>query len=90
MRDPRRTSWTGTSRRRVRISSGWPTITYVATWAGFLYLAIVLDAWSRRIVGWAMETHLRTELALKALDTLPAEKMAEVCTALAVATRCGP
>jgi putative transposase len=38
------------------------------TWAGFLYLAVVLDAFSRRIVGWAMETHLRTELVLKALD----------------------
>jgi hypothetical protein len=35
---------------------------------GFLYLAVVLDAFSRRIVGWAMETHLRTELVLKALD----------------------
>ena len=43
-------------------------ITYVPTWAGFLYLAIVLDVWSRRIVGWAMETHLRTELVLAALD----------------------
>lgn len=43
-------------------------ITYVPTWAGFLYLAIVLDVWSRRVVGWAMETHLRTELVLKALD----------------------
>ena len=42
-------------------------ITYVPTWAGFLYLAIVLDVWSRRIVGWAMETHLRTELVLAAL-----------------------
>jgi len=39
-------------------------ITYVPTWAGFLYLAVVLDVWSRRIVGWAMETHLRTELVL--------------------------
>ena len=29
-------------------------ITYVPTWAGFLYLAVVLDAWSRRIVGWAI------------------------------------
>ena len=28
-------------------------ITYIPTWAGFLYLAVVLDAWSRRIVGWA-------------------------------------
>jgi putative transposase len=43
-------------------------ITYVPTWAGFLYLAIVLDAWSRRIVGWAMATHLRTELVLDALN----------------------
>jgi putative transposase len=38
-------------------------ITYIPTWAGFLYLAVVLDAFSRRIVGWAMATHLRTELA---------------------------
>ena len=43
-------------------------ITYVPTGAGFLYLAVVLDAWSRRVVGWAMETHLRTELVLAALD----------------------
>ena len=42
-------------------------ITYIPTWAGFLYLAVVLDAWSRRVVGWAMETHLRTELVLEAL-----------------------
>ena len=43
-------------------------ITYVPTVAGFLYLAVVLDAFSRRIVGWAMETHLRTELVLAALE----------------------
>ncbi len=43
-------------------------ITYIPTWAGFLYLAMVLDVYSRRIVGWAMETHLRTELILAALD----------------------
>ena len=43
-------------------------ITYIPTWAGFLYLAVVLDTFSRRIVGWAMETHLRTELVLKALE----------------------
>jgi putative transposase len=43
-------------------------ITYIPTWAGFLYLAVVLDAWSRRIVGWAMATHLRTELVLDALE----------------------
>jgi putative transposase len=43
-------------------------ITYIPTAAGFLYLAVVLDAFSRRIVGWAMETHLRTELVLAALE----------------------
>jgi len=43
-------------------------ITFIPTWAGFLYLAVVLDAWSRRVVGWAMETHLRAELVLAALE----------------------
>ena len=43
-------------------------ITYVPTWAGFHYLAVVLDVFSRRIVGWAMETHLKTELVIDALD----------------------
>jgi putative transposase len=43
-------------------------ITYVPTWAGFLYLAVVVDAWSRRVVGWAMATHLRTDLVLDALN----------------------
>jgi len=43
-------------------------VTYVPTWAGFLYLAVVIDAFSRRVVGWAMATHLRTELVLEALN----------------------
>jgi putative transposase len=43
-------------------------ITYAPTWAGFLYLAVVLDAFSRRIVGWSMANHLRTSLVLDALD----------------------
>jgi len=43
-------------------------ITYIPTWAGFLYLAVVVDAWSRRVIGWAMATHLRTELVLDALN----------------------
>jgi len=42
-------------------------ITYVATREGFLYLAFILDVHSRRIVGWAMESHLRTELVVDAL-----------------------
>jgi putative transposase len=49
-------------------------ITYVPTWAGFLYLAVVLDAWSRRIVGWAMAQHLRTELVLAALNMAVAQR----------------
>ena len=43
-------------------------ITYIPTRAGLLYLAVVLDVWSRRVIGWAMETHLRTSLVLAALD----------------------
>ena len=43
-------------------------ITYIPTWAGFLYLAVVLDAFSRRIVGWSMATTLHTQMVLDALD----------------------
>lgn len=43
-------------------------ITYVPTKSGFLYLAVVLDVFSRRVVGWSMAHHLRTELVLAALD----------------------
>ncbi len=43
-------------------------ITFVPTTAGFLYLAVVLNAWSRKVVGWAMATHLRTERVLDALE----------------------
>jgi putative transposase len=43
-------------------------ITYIPTWSGFLYLAVVLDAFSRRIVGWSMATTLATQLVLDALN----------------------
>jgi putative transposase len=43
-------------------------ITYIPTWAGFLSLAVVLDAWSRRVIEWAMAAHLRTELVIDALN----------------------
>ena len=43
-------------------------ITYVPTMAGFLYLAVVLDAWSRKVVGWSMANHLRAELVLDAME----------------------
>jgi putative transposase len=52
-------------------------ITYVPTWAGFLYLAVVLDAFSRRIVGWAMAEHLRTELVLNALNMALGQRRAK-------------
>jgi putative transposase len=43
-------------------------ISYVWTWDGFLYLAIIIDMFSRRVVGWAIADHMRTELALEALE----------------------
>ena len=43
-------------------------ITYIPTWSGFLYLAMVLDVFSRRVVGWAMDTNLKTGLILDALE----------------------
>jgi putative transposase len=49
-------------------------ITYIPTWAGFVYLAIVLDVFSRKVVGWAMEAHLRTELVLQALQRATSQR----------------
>ena len=43
-------------------------ITYVPAWTGWLYLAVVLDTWSRRIVGWAMAPHMKAELVGAALE----------------------
>ena len=43
-------------------------ITFVPTASEFLYLAVVLDAWSRKIVGWSMANHLRAELVVDALE----------------------
>ena len=43
-------------------------ITYLATAEGWLYLAVVMDLYSRRIVGWSMANHLRTDLVLAALE----------------------
>ena len=49
-------------------------ITYVPTWTGFLYLAVVLDAFSRRIVGWAMGNNLKAQLVLDALNMAIAQR----------------
>ena len=43
-------------------------MTLVPTSAGFMYRAVVLDAWSRKIVGWSMANHLRAELVVDALE----------------------
>ena len=43
-------------------------VTYLRTWQGFCYLAFILDCFSRMIVGWQLATHLRTELAMDALE----------------------
>jgi len=52
-------------------------ITFVPTMAGFLYLAVVLDAWSRRIVGWAFSADLKTRVVLDALDMALATRRPE-------------
>jgi putative transposase len=43
-------------------------ITYVETWEGWLYLSFVLDAYSRKIVGWSTSNHLKTELVVDAVN----------------------
>ena len=43
-------------------------LTYVATWSGFVYVALVIDAFSRYLVGWQAARSLRTDLALDALE----------------------
>jgi putative transposase len=43
-------------------------MTYVPTWTGFLYLAVVIDVWSRRVVGWAMGERMTADLVLAALN----------------------
>jgi putative transposase len=43
-------------------------MTYVPTWAGFIYLAVVIDVWSRRVVGWAIGEAMTADLVLAALN----------------------
>jgi len=44
-------------------------ITYIPSLAGFLYLAVVVDAWSRRVIGWCMVSHLRTEFVSRLVQS---------------------
>jgi putative transposase len=71
----RRTPRQGSRPRETQLhsaSTGSPLggghITYVGTWEGWLYLSFVLDAFSRKVVGWSMANHLKTELVLDALN----------------------
>jgi putative transposase len=51
-----------------RANEVWVTdITYIRTWAGFVYLAAVMDLYSRMIVGWSMKTSLHREIVIDAL-----------------------
>lgn len=43
-------------------------ITYIATWQGWVYLAIVLDCYSKKVIGWAMADHMRTQLVIDAMS----------------------
>jgi putative transposase len=52
-------------------------LTYVATWGGFVYVAFVIDAFSRRIVGWRVSSSLRSDLALDALEQALCERQDE-------------
>jgi len=73
-------------------------ITFVPTATGFLFLAVVLDAWSRRIVGWAFSADLKTRVVLDALDMALAVRRPEGVihhsdrgsqyTSIAFGTRC--
>jgi putative transposase len=49
-------------------------ITYISTWDGWLYLAAVIDCYSRRVVGWSMAEHLRAELVVDALEMAVARR----------------
>ena len=58
----------------------WVTdITYAATWSGFVYVAFVVDVFSRDIVGWRALKHMQTDLILDALDRLVVSRETERC-----------
>lgn len=50
-------------------------ITYIRTWEGWLYLAVVLDLFSRRVVGWSMQSHMQTDIVLSALTMAVGQRL---------------
>lgn len=62
-------SWSTATFRSRKPNRLWVAdITYVPVGALFLYLAVVIDAFSQRVIGWAMKRHLRTELVIEAFQ----------------------
>ena len=56
----------------------WVTdITYIWTWEGWLYLAVIIDLFSRRVVGWSMAEHMRLKLVLNALQMAIGERLTD-------------
>ena len=53
-------------------------LTYVATWAGVAYVCFIVDAYSRRIVGWRVAAHMRTSMVLDALEMARASRGAHL------------
>lgn len=52
-----------------RVDELWVAdITYISTWSGWLYLAVVIDAFSRKVIGWSMRDDLTTDLVCEAFD----------------------
>jgi putative transposase len=62
-----RTCWPGTSRPQAPDRVWSSDITYIATDEGWLYLAAVIDLFSRQVVGWSMQPHMQTSLVTDAL-----------------------
>ena len=52
-------------------------ITYIHTWQGFIYLSTVIDCYSKKVVGWAIADHMRTELVAQALNNAAATTLIE-------------
>ena len=80
------------SRRRGPNQLWVADFTYVATWAGFVYVAFVIDVFSRRIVGWRVSRSLRSDLALDALEQAlharPDTAATSCITAIAACSTC--
>lgn len=81
--DHRYRIWPNLARRLIptAVDQLWVAdITYVRLHEAFVYLAIILDAFSRKVIGWALEPHLKAELALQALRTALATRQATEAT----------